>query len=306
MAHCSNCPRVCGVDRAAQAGFCGAPWNVSVAAVCLHRGEEPPLSGEKGIVNIFFSHCNMRCVYCQNRVVSRSEPQVVQRYGTLEEVVDRVEQLLPQSENMVGLVSPSHYVYVVPELVERIRQRGLSPTVVYNTGGYDSVEALRMVAPYVDVYLPDYKYISPELARRYSATPDYVEVAQRALEEMVYQKGTSLPTDDRGMAYRGVIVRHLVLPGQAAHSVGCLQWIADNLSTRVHVSLMAQYYPPEELVGTLPDELNRTLLPSEYGQVTTAFEELGFTRGWVQELEASASYRPDFASSSVFEEQQRN
>ncbi|MBR3724327.1 MAG: radical SAM protein [Bacteroidales bacterium] len=291
---CNNCPRQCAVDRVTSRGFCLAGPEPEAAAICVHRGEEPPISGQRGICNIFFSHCNLQCLYCQNHAISRGNP--VPRYVGVDAIADRVAQLLPQTENIVGLVSPSHYADSIPALVEALHSRGLFPTIVYNTGGYDSVETLRALAPYIDVYLPDFKYADPLLAQRYSHAPDYPQVALAALREMYNQKGSALPTDDRDIAFRGIIVRHLVLPGQVDNSLAVLDTLAD-ISTNLHIALMAQYFPPAD---NLPDQLGRTLTQEEYTLVTDHFHALGLHRGWVQELDAQANYRPDFTQDQPF------
>lgn len=296
---CTYCPRHCSADRRSTFGFCHATDLPEVASVSVHKGEEPPISGKRGICNIFFAHCNLQCVYCQNHDISRAEvsPEKV-FYHSVGEVVDRVAELLPHTENMVGFVSPTHYAHLVPQIVEELHARGLCPTTVYNTNGYDTVETLRMVAPYIDIYLPDFKYMDADLARRYSNAPDYPQRSQKALLEMFAQKGSGLPTDDGDLAFRGIVVRHLVLPGQVRNSIDCLRWMADNLSTNLHISLMAQYFPPEGLC--LPDELGRTLRTDEYQQVVEEFHALGFHRGWVQDLSASDTYRPDFSKKQSF------
>ena len=313
--NCTNCPRHCPVDRTVVRGFCQAGREPEAATVCLHRGEEPPLCGTKGICNIFFEHCNLQCIYCQNQQISNPQntqnilnPQNIQNNPTpqnnlpsslrgIEAIADRVAEVLPQTENIVGLVSPSHYADSIPALVEALHQRDLHPTIVYNTGGYDSVETLRALEPYIDIYLPDFKYMDPALALRYSHAEDYPQVALAALKEMYYQKGSALPTDDDGIAYRGIIVRHLVLPGQVENSLAVLDAIAD-ISTNLHVALMAQYFPPVE---GLPDQLMRTLTEEEYQKVTDHFYAVGLHRGWLQELDAQACYRPDFTNQQPFE-----
>ena len=168
---------------------------------------------------------------------------------------------------------------------------------MYNTGGYDSVETLRALEPYIDIYLPDFKYMDPALALRYSHAEDYPQVALAALKEMYYQKGSALPTDDDGIAYRGIIVRHLVLPGHVENSLAVLDAIAD-ISTNLHVAPMAQYFPPVE---GLPDQLGRTLTEEEYQKVTDHFYAVGLHRGWLQELDAQACYRPDLTTQQPFE-----
>lgn len=295
---CTNCPRRCATDRGTSLGFCHAAAEPEAAAICVHHGEEPPISGQRGICNIFFAHCNLQCIYCQNHDISRPtpSPSAPPPFVGVDAIVDRVQQLLPETENIVGFVSPTHYAHAIPAIVDELHRRGLFPTTVYNTGGYDSVDTLRALAPYIDIYLPDFKYSDPALAARYSHAPDYPQVALAALREMYNQKGSALPTDDRGMAYRGIIVRHLVLPGQVDNSLGVLDTLAD-LSTGLHIALMAQYFPP--LPG-LPDQLGRTLTQDEYDRVTDHFYALGLYRGWVQELDAQACYRPDFSRPDAF------
>lgn len=296
---CSVCPRGCEADRIERYGFCHAGREPVAASVCAHRGEEPPLSGERGICNVFFSHCNLRCVYCQNHAVSRGLPAAdnAPAYHGVEAIVERIVEVLGETENMVGFVTPSHYADAIPAIVEALHAHGLHPVTVYNTGGYDSVETLRRLEPYIDIYLPDYKYADVTLAERYSHAPDYPSIAQAALEEMYRQKGSGLPTDERGLAYRGIIVRHLVLPGQTDNTLAVLDSIAD-VSMNLHVSLMAQYYPPRT---GLPDELGRTLTPEEYALAVERLQALGLCRGWVQELDAQACYRPDFTRREAFE-----
>ena len=291
---CTLCPHHCTADRAETLGFCRAHRGPEAATICIHKGEEPPLCGTKGICNVFFSHCNLQCIYCQNHQISSGSP--TPRFIGVDAIVDEIARLLPQTENIVGFVTPSHYADSLPSIVEGLHARGLYPTIVYNTGGYDSVETLQMLAPYIDIYLPDYKYSLPDLAHRYSHAADYPDVALAALSEMYNQKGSSLPTDEDGLAYRGIIVRHLVLPGQVENSLGVLDTLAD-ISLNLHISLMAQYYPP---LPNLPDQLGRPLTPDEYQQVVDHLNALGLSRGWVQELDAQANYRPDFTHQQAF------
>lgn len=285
--NCTLCPRRCGVERGA--GFCRAGHGLEVGAVCLHRGEEPPISGPHGIVNIFFAHCNLQCVYCQNHQISAgpgTSPTL-----SVDELADRVCRLLPASSGSVGFVTAAHYADRLPALAAAIEARGPRPTYVYNSGGYESVDTLRSLEGIVDVYLPDLKYADPAVATLLSHAPDYAEVAHAALLEMRRQVGEGLKVAD-GTAYRGMVVRHLVLPGFVDNSLQCLDWLADHFDpARLHLSLMAQYFPPR---AGMPDELGRTLTPDEYRAVADHADALGFERGWQQELSAEANYRPDF------------
>lgn len=295
--NCSSCPRRCSADRVSQLGFCGATTEPEVATICVHKGEEPPLCGEKGICNVFFAHCNLQCVYCQNHDISMDKTQADIRFKGVDDIVEGIAEVLKVTENIVGFVTASHYAQHIPAIVEGLHAKGLYPTTVYNTGGYDSVATLQMLAPYIDIYLPDLKYMDSDLAKRYSHAEDYPQVAIRALKEMYNQKGSSLPTDDRDMAFRGIIIRHLVLPGQVENSLRVLDEIAD-ISLNLHVALMAQYFPARE---SLPDELNRTLTAEEYSRVVDHFYNLGLHKGWVQELGAQECYRPDFSQKDAFE-----
>lgn len=297
--HCHCCPRGCAVDRQAALGFCHAGREPEVASICIHPGEEPPLGGARGVCNVFFAHCNLQCCYCQNLDISRGRVDEAKIfYHSLDEVVARIELLLPQSENVLGFVSPTHYADSVPCIVDRLHADGFNPTVVYNSNGYDDIETLRRMEPYVDVYLPDMKYSDSKLAARLSHAEDYPRRAGEALMEMVRQKGSGLLCDEQGQAFRGIIVRHLVLPGEVDNSLGVLDWLADHLPMNLHLSLMAQYYPPEG--ADLPENLRRTLSAEEYDRVVDRYYQLGFYNGWLQELSSNESCRPDFSQKDSF------
>lgn len=284
---------------ASATGFCHAPANVEVATVCRHTGEEPPLCGEKGICNVFFAHCNLHCLYCQNNEISgRLVDDSLIRFRSVDELVGQIALVLPSCENLVGFVSPTHYAYAIPLIVQALHSRGLHPTIVYNTNAYETIDTLRLVEPYVDIYLPDMKYMDGQLAHRYSQAADYPAVATAAIKEMIRQKGGGLLCDNRGIAFRGVVVRHLVLPGQVANSKRVVQWVADELPWNVHLSVMAQYYPNN---NCLVDSLNRTLSPDEYAQVANVVNEVGLVNVWLQEISSNENYRPDFAKSHPFQ-----
>lgn len=298
---CRLCPRECGADRSnGKTGFCGCPEQPSVAAICIHKGEEPVLCGTRGICNVFFSHCNLQCVYCQNTDISNNK-STLSRYNDIDGIVERIAKILPQTENILGFVSPSHQAHLVPEILGKLKTLGFSPTVVYNTNAYDSADTLKRLEPYIDIYLPDFKYSDNNLAKRYSQAGDYFEVASKAIAEMYRQKGSTLMTDENETATSGLIIRHLVLPGCVENSKNALSWIAENISVNIHLSLMAQYYPPEN-AGNLPDELNRFLSEEEYAAVCEHSRNLGFHRGWEQELSKNVVYRPHFEKENSFEQ----
>ncbi len=292
---CRLCPRSCGVDRTTGGGFCGAADTLEVASVCVHRGEEPPLNP---IVNVFFAHCNLQCIYCQNWQISGKGERLKvkgERY-TIETLADLiVSHLSPLTSHLsplLGLVTASHYAHHIPALIDAVHQRGFTPTVVYNSSGYESVETLRSLEGLVDIYLPDFKYMDAGIAKTYSHAPDYPEVASAALKEMIRQVGKGLKVDGNGTAYRGLIVRHLVLPGHVDNSLAVLDHLADLVPFGLHLSLMAQYFPPKP---DLPAPLDRSVTADEYAVVVARAEELGLTDGWIQELAARDNYRPDFS-----------
>ena len=304
---CKLCPRKCGADRTNGAGFCGASTDLEVASVTVHRGEEPPLNP---IVNVFFSHCNLQCIYCQNWQISQGERSKMkgEKY-TVDTLADQITQTFKQSSNptsLLGFVTAAHYADSIPAILQAIKQssnQAITPTVVYNSSGYESVDTLRTLEGIVDIYLPDFKYMDSDLARAYSHAPDYPEVAQAALEEMIRQVGIGLKMDENGIAYRGLIVRHLVLPGHIDNSIAVLNKLStlnSQLSTlhSLHLSLMAQYFPPRP---GLPAPLDRCITEEEYATVVAHAEEMGLTDGWIQELEARDNYRPNFTNENQIE-----
>lgn len=297
---CTLCPRECHAGRLeGSLGYCRTGAGFSVGSICVHSGEEPPVSGPHGICNIFFTRCNMQCLYCQNHQISRRDAPAIERCLGLGEVVERVERILECGVRCVGFVSPSHCVPQMLAVIGALRRRGRRPAFVMNTNSYDRVETLLSLEAEVDVYLADLKYMDAGLAARWSDAPGYVEVARRALREMYRQKGTDLRVGADGYVESGLIVRHLVLPGQVADSKRCLRFIAEELSPEVHVSLMAQYSPTPAVAGH--PELGRRLRPEEYEEVLEELERLGFENGWTQDRESADTYHPDFARSHPFE-----
>jgi len=295
------CPRNCAVDRFSErTGYCSSDASFRVASVCVHKGEETVISGEKGICNIFFPHCNLQCVFCQNHDISRNDTLHFSNIYSYDDLIKKVCSVLDKTENIVGFVSPSHYVPQMLAIIRGIKNTGRSPVFVYNTNGYDKVETLKMLEGIIDVYLPDFKYMDAALAKSYSKAKDYPEVASTALKEMYRQKGSTLLLSDRGIAESGIIVRHLVLPGAVENSKAVLKYIAEEISGRLHISLMSQYYPTELVAHH--KTIFRTLHKEEYDEVVNVFNELGFHRGWLQELVSNISYRPDFSNEQPFGE----
>ncbi len=289
--HCTICPRSCGVNRnAGGLGYCGSGPGYNIGSICIHQGEEPPISGPKGICNVFFSRCNLQCLYCQNYQISRRKGAVESHAYQLEEVTGRIIEILEQGIDSIGFVTPSHHVPHVKAIITRLNESGYHPVTVYNTNGYDKAEVILGFEGLIDVYLPDFKYMDTNLAKRYSDAEDYPGVVKKSILEMYRQKGSTVVLNDHGQAVTGLIIRHLVLPGQIKDSIEVLQWIATELSPSVSISLMSQYYPTV-CVADHP-VLGRRLVQEEYQQVLEAMEELGFTKGWIQELDGSDRSRP--------------
>jgi len=298
LVSCIICPRDCAVDRLhGETGVCGSNAAFNISSICIHHGEEPVISGVNGICNVFFSRCNLSCVYCQNYQISCNHGKVNEHEMQLDEIVDSIIKLLDQGCHAVGFVSPSHYIPHVKAIIESLRLSGRNPVFVYNTNGYDKVEEIRKLESYIDIYLPDYKYSDNQLARQLSKVADYQQVAFLAIKEMYRQKGSTLVMNENGYAEKGLIIRHLVLPGNIENSLNVLRDIAD-ISTSIAVSLMAQYWPTP-VVAHHPT-LGHTLSAGEYEIVKAELESLGFYKGWVQELESNNHYRPDFDCDNPF------
>jgi putative pyruvate formate lyase activating enzyme len=300
LSHCTLCPRECGVNRfEGGTGYCRSDAGMNIASICIHRGEEPPVSGPAGICNIFFAGCNLHCIYCQNYDISRPGVEFRKNFTTLNVTLDRIEEIISDEVKAVGFVSPSHVVPQVRAIIRGLNSRGLRPITVYNTNSYDKPEVIDTLGGMIDVYLPDYKYATASLAKDFSDAPDYPELALKALRRMYYQKGSTLPMDEEGRAEGGMLIRHLVLPGHSGESKKVLESIADELSAGVHLSLMSQYHPTP-YVSSHPD-LKRILYKKEYEAVVETMEDLGFRNGWVQDTESCRNYRPDFRKEHPFE-----
>ena len=301
LTECRLCPRNCGVNRqTGSKGYCGCEAGFLVSSIGLHFGEEPVLSGTNGICNVFFSKCNLSCIYCQNYQISNRNALSSQRWNNLENIVKTIELELDQSPDLLGFVSPSHQIPQMLKIISTLNVRGRTPAIVYNTNAYDTLQSLRDIEEYVDVFLPDFKYMDRQLAKAYSGAKDYPGVAGAAIKEMYRQKGSRLCLNDQGKAGSGLIIRHLVLPGHVDNSLRVLDWIAENLSVNVHVSLMSQYNPTPKVFHH--PTLRRKLQMDEYMEVVEHFHTLGFSRGWVQELSSSDNYNPDFDKDKPFDE----
>ena len=289
--HCTLCPRRCGVNRNAGArGFCGAGSAVRVARTMLHRWEEPCLVGAHGAGAVFFAHCTLRCVYCQNHAISHEGRG---REIATEELAAAFLSLAAEGAATLDLVTPTHYTPQILTALTLARARGLNLPIVWNTSGYETRENIARLAGAVDIYLPDLKYASGESGRLYSATPDYARAAWEALTAMVAQVGTGRFADD-GRLLSGVLVRHLVLPGHRRESIALVERLWEEFGDAIQLSLMRQYTPLYRAAEFPP--LHRRLTTFEYESVVAAARELGMERVYVQGAEAvGAQYVPDFA-----------
>ncbi len=288
--NCQLCPRGCGVDRnRGERGFCGAGSAVKVGRAALHHWEEPCLSGDRGSGTVFFSHCTLQCVYCQNAQISHEQNGKEIPISRLAEIF---LELQGQGAHNINLVTPTHYVPQIITALNFAKKNGLSLPIVYNTGGYEKPETLRLLQGSVDIYLPDFKYASAASAERYSAAADYTETAKAALDIMVEQVGT--PTFDAdGMMQKGVIVRHLVLPGLEAETREILRYLAKRYGDRIYISLMNQY-TPFAAVKNYP-ELDRKVPQEVYDELIDYAVDLGIENGFVQEEGAAEeSFIPRF------------
>ncbi len=298
--NCLVCPRKCGADRSSSLlGYCNSSDDYEVASVCIHKGEEPVVGGEHGICNVFFSSCNMQCIYCQNRQISNTHRSILMPLYSLDELVKKICACLDQGCKSLGFVSPSHMIPQMLQILNALHDKGRWPVVVYNSNGYDRVEVLKQLEGIVDIYLPDLKYSDASLAKELSDTADYVDIARLAIKEMYRQKGSPLHVDNSGQAISGLIIRHLVLPGYLQNSKAVLKFIADELSPKIHVSLMSQYYPIPEVMHH--PKLGRLLRQNEYDEVVNEMDNLGIQNGWVQEPDSSNHYLPNFDEEHPFE-----
>ena len=299
LTRCRLCGQACGARReAGEKGLCGAGDQALVATHLLHFGEEPPLSGHGGSGTIFFSGCPLSCVFCQNFQISRERRG---RAVTTAELAAMMLDLQAQGAHNLNLVSPTPWIPQILSALSQARDRGLHLPVVYNTGGYDSLAALRLLEGVVDIYLPDAKYASDEPARVLSGVPGYVAVNRTALREMHRQVG-GLTMNREGLAQRGLLVRHLVLPNGKAGTGLVLKWLAEEFGPDVFVSLMSQYRPCH-LVLEHPDEysdLSRPLTEEEYEAALDRAMALDMENVFIQELSSSDTYVPDFDTDKVF------
>ena len=279
MEKCSLCPRNCGVNRIkGEKGACRTAKDFKVASVNLHYGEEPPVSGEKGSGTIFFTNCNLACVFCQNFPISQLGNG---NSITTEQLADKMIDLQNKGANNINLVTPTHVYPMAAETIFIAKQKGLTIPVLSNCGGYESKQVLELMEPFIDIYMPDMKYSSNENAKKYSKIDNYVENNRTAIKEMYRQKGI-LKFDADGLAVKGILIRHLVLPNNIAGSKEIFNFVATEISQATYMSVMAQYHTAN--ISHTIEELNRKITPEEYDKVLEDFNSAGLYNGWLQEL----------------------
>lgn len=294
MTECRLCPRQCGVDRSKRTGYCGVSDKVKLARAALHFWEEPCISGERGSGTVFFSGCALKCVFCQNYQLSAGH---FGKEVSIQRLAEIFLELQQQGAHNINLVTGGHYVPQIVQALELVR-KDLKIPVVYNSSGYETVETLRQLKGYVDIYLPDLKYYSPERSARYSNARDYFAVASQAVQEMFSQVGP-VQFDEQGMLQKGVVVRHMVMPNGVEDTMDILTWIAEHLPLDdILVSVMSQYTPFYKSADY--PEINRRLTQEEYDRVLDWMECMGIEQGFVQELSsAKEEYTPDFSLQGV-------
>ena len=275
---CTICPHNCKINRTKNPGRCKSTDKIKIALYSIHNFEEPCISGEKGSGTIFFSNCNMNCVFCQNYEISQLGRG---KEITIEELANVMIKQQERNVQNINLVTPTSYALHIVEAIKIARKKGLEIPIVYNTNGYESVETLKLLEGYVDIYLPDLKYYYDDLAKKYSKVDNYFEIATKAIQEMYRQVGTPV-LDENGVMKKGLMIRHLILPNEVQNSKKVLKWIKENIDSNVYVSIMEQYFPTYK-AKEIP-EIARKITKEEYEKVENYLYELDLENGYIQEL----------------------
>jgi len=292
---CTLCPRNCHIDRTnGQVGYCRATDKLMVARAALHMWEEPCISGDSGSGTVFFSGCSLGCVYCQNTEISKG---LVGKTITVERLSDIFLELQSKGAKNINLVTASHFVPQIIEAIAISKNKGLVLPIVYNCSGYEKKESLKMLEGYIDVYLPDFKYKSGELSKKYSNCEDYFQYAKEAVNEMHRQVGKPIFNED-GIMIKGVLVRHLLLPGNVDDSKEIIKYIYETYKDSIYISIMNQYTPMPQIAKY--EELNRKVKEDEYDEVIDYAISLGIVNGFIQDGDtAEESFIPDFNNEGV-------
>ncbi len=297
MENCTVCPKDCGNNRLKdEIAACYSGALPIVSSYTAHFGEEPALSGKNGAGNIFFGNCNLRCVYCQNYQISQTWKTQKKNEITHERLAEMMLELQAKGCHNIGFVSPTHFAPQMARAILIAAEKGLKLPIVYNTNAYDSVEVLKLLDGIVDIYLPDFKYAENDAGFEFSKVRGYTDFARKALKEMFRQTGDELVFDENGLLKKGLVIRMLVLPNDLAGIEENLVWIKENLSPKVSISLMAQYYATNKAAtDSRYILLSRKISEREWTKAVSLLEDLGFENGFMQEFDsASLYYRPDF------------
>ena len=289
---CTGCPCDCSVDRkSSELGTCQSGERPIVSSYTAHFGEEPVLSGTNGAGNIFFGNCNLKCDYCQNFEISQRPLTERLNEVSINKLAEIMLELQNKKCHNIGFVSPTHFAVPILKSIKLAIEKGLRLPIIYNSNGYDSVEVLKLFKDVVDIYLPDFKYGKNDYGRRFSKVSDYFDKTKLAIKEMYDQVGGELVYES-GVVVRGLIIRHLVLPNGLAESEEIFKFISRELDPKIHLSVMAQYYPANRAAKNIL--LNRKITHTEYSRVFQLLDKYGLVNGWVQELESNDFYRPSF------------
>lgn len=293
LKNCCLCPRKCGINRYEQKGYCGANNKLKIAHYSLHMWEEPVISGDTGSGTIFFSNCNMKCMYCQNKKISLDG---YGKYTSLKRLEEIMLELQEKKANNINLVTPTHYVPQISKVLKKIKNKTLNIPIVYNTSSYENIGTLMMMNKLVDIYLADLKYFDDELALKYSLCTNYFETATMALDEMYRQVGC-IELNDDGLLKKGLIVRVLILPGHIEDAKNIIKYLYKTFGDNIIISIMNQYTPVNKCKY---DNLNRKVTDEEYNEVIDYAAELGIFNAFVQEGDAALeSFIPNFNKNNI-------
>ncbi len=292
---CKICPRRCGIDRSVRKGICGTQDRLRLARAALHHWEEPCISGNRGSGAVFFSGCSLHCVYCQNREISDGNAGIETEPDRLTEIFFELKE---QGAHNINLITGDHFIPQIQISLVKAKEQGLDLPVIFNCSGYETVDSLKMLAGLVDIYLPDFKYMDPVLAERYSHALDYPDTAKKAIAEMKKQCPLCV-FDDEGMIQNGVIVRHLLLPGHVSDSKKIIEYLYHTYGDEIYLSIMSQYTPMDGISADHP-ELSRRVKKKEYEKLTDYAIDLGIQNAYIQDMNvAKESFIPAFDNSGV-------
>lgn len=290
LEECTLCPHKCKVNRLkGETGRCRAGKNVKIALVSTHNFEEPCISDIHGSGTIFFSNCNLSCVFCQNYKISQGN---IGKEYSIEELADIMLKQQKKGVNNINLVTPTIYAYQIIEAIKIAKERGLHIPIIYNSSGYESIETLKMLDGYIDIYLPDFKYVDDDVALKYSKIKDYFEYASKAIKYMYEQVGNP-KFDENGIIQKGLIIRHMILPNNILQTKKVLNWVKENIGKEAYISIMAQYFPTN--LADKYEKINRKINKIELKMVEKYLYDVGLENGYIQKLEScEEKYVPNF------------